>query len=133
MILELYDKENPDLLVGNSCGSFYAQMAAPLIGVPTLLGNPNFKMTGFLKERIGEHEYKSPRADGNQHFTIDESLIAEFSQLEEHQFDCANPYYRDKVWDIFGEQDSLSHFEPTFLAHYNNVYHFPGAHTPTEE
>ena len=133
VIRELCDKENPDLLVGNSCGSFYAQMVAPLIGVPALLGNPHFKMTDFLKERIGEHEYKSPRADGNQHFTIDESLIAEFAQLEEHQFDCTNPYYRDKVWGIFGEQDSLAHFEPTFLAHYNNVYHFPGAHTPTEE
>ena len=133
VIRELCDKEKPDLLVGNSCGSFYAQMVAPLIGVPALLGNPHFKMTEFLKERIGEHEYKSPRADGNQHFTIDNSLIAEFAELEAHQFDCTNPYYMDKVWGIFGEQDSLAHFEPTFLEHYNNAFHFPGAHTPTAD
>ena len=133
VIRELSDKEKPDLLVGNSCGSFYAQMVAPLIGVPALLGNPHFKMTLFLKERIGEHKYKSPRADGNQHFTINESLIAEFAQLEAHQFDWTNPYYKDKVWGIFGEQDSLAHFEPIFLEHYNNAYHFPGAHTPTAD
>ena len=133
VIRELCDKENPDLLVGNSCGSFYAQMVAPLIGIPALLGNPHFKMTDFLKERIGEHEYKSPRADGNQYFTIDESLIAEFAQLEAHQFDCTNLYYKEKVWGVFGEQDSLAHFEPTFLEHYKNAYHFPGAHTPTAD
>ena len=28
-IREICDKEKPDLLVGNSCGSFYAQMLAP--------------------------------------------------------------------------------------------------------
>ncbi len=133
VIRELCDKENPDLLIGNSCGSFYAQIVSPLIGVPALLGNPYFKTTQFLKERIGEHKYKSPRADGNQHFIIDDSLIDEFAELEEHQFDYTNPYYKDKVWGIFGEHDSLAHFEPTFLEHYNNAYHFPGAHTPTAD
>ena len=133
VIRELCDKEKPDLLIGNSCGSFYAQIVAPLIGVPALLGNPHFKLTEFLKAHIGKHEYKSPRADGNQFFTIDESLIADFAELESHQFDCTNPYYKDKVWGIFGERDSLAHFEPTFLEHYNNAYHFPGAHTPTAD
>lgn len=133
VIREICDQEKPDLLVGNSCGSFYAQMVAPIICVPALLGNPHFKMTDFLKERIGEHEYKSPRADSRQHFTIDEALIAEFAKLEALQFDCPNPYYKDKVWGIFGEQDHLAHFEPTFLEHYNNAYHFPGAHTLTAD
>ena len=32
-------------------------------------------MTEFLKERIGEHEYKAPRRDGNQQLVIDEALI----------------------------------------------------------
>ena len=43
-IREICDQEKPDLLVGNSCGSFYAQMVAPIIGVPALLGNPHFKL-----------------------------------------------------------------------------------------
>ena len=132
-IRDICDKEKPDVLVGNSCGSFYAQMIAPVIGVPALLGNPHFKMTEFLKQRIGNHQYKSSRADGKQDFTIDDELIAEFAEMEEHQFDNCNPDFKDKVWGIFGEQDTLAHFEPLFLEHYIHAYHFPGGHTPTAE
>jgi len=115
LIRSIYDKEHPDLLVGNSCGSFYAQMLAPIVGVPSLLGNPHFRMTEFLKQRIGEHEYKSPRKDGNQQFVIDEALIQEFAELEAIQFNYCNPYYKDRVWGLFGEQDTLAHFEPLFF------------------
>lgn len=132
-IREICDREHPDLLVGNSCGSFYAQMLAPIVGIPALIGNPHFQMTKFLKERIGVHEYKSPRKDGHQIFVIDEPLIQEFAELETIQFNYCNPYYKDKVWGLFGEQDTLAHYEPLFLEHYNQSFHFPGAHTPTAD
>ena len=132
-IRELIDSEKPDLLIGNSCGSFYAQMVAPIVGIPALLGNPHFQMTEFLKQRIGEHQYKSPRKDGNQHFVIDEALIEEFAGLESIQFNNCNPDGRDRIWGLFGEKDTLAHFEPMFLEHYNHSFHFPGGHTPTSE
>ena len=103
------------------------------VGIPALLGNPYFMMTEFLKERIGEHEYKAPRRDGNQRLVIDEALIEEFAELEAVQFDHCNPYYKDRVWGLFGEQDTLAHFSPLFLEHYNQAFHFPGGHTPTEQ
>ena len=133
MIREICNTEKPDLLVGNSCGSFYAQMLAPKVGLPALLGNPHFKMTEFLKQRIGEHEYKSPRKDGNQKFVINEALIQEFAELEAIQFYSCTPDYKDKIWGIFGEKDTLAHFEPLFLEHYNHSFHFPGGHTPTAD
>lgn len=130
----LIDKEKPDLLIGNSCGVFLAQMLSPVVGIPALLGNPHFKITNFLRERIGglneqreqsiacsgyaesrekktegQHEYKAPRMDGNQKIVIDESLIHEFGELEATQFHCCNPYYKDRVWGLFGEQDTLAH------------------------
>ena len=132
-IRELIDREKPDLLVGNSCGSFYAQMVAPIVGIPALLGNPHFQMTEFLKQRIGEHQYKSPRKDGKQDFTIHEALIEEFAEMEAIQFNYCNPYYKDRIWGLFGEQDTLAHFEPLFLEHYTHSFHFPGGHTPTAE
>ena len=132
-IRDLIDREKPDALVGNSCGSFYAQMIAPIVGLPALLGNPHFKMTEFLKPRIGAHQYKSPRKDCKQDFIIDEQLIAEFAELEEHQFDNYNPEYKERIWGIFGQQDTLAHFEPLFLHYYCHSYHFPGGHTPTAE
>ena len=109
-IRELIDREKPDLLIGNSCGSFYAQMIAPVVGIPALLGNPHFQMSEFLMQRIGQHEYKSPRKDGKQSFVIDESLVKEFTALEATQFDNCNPQFSDHVWGIFGEQGTLAHF-----------------------
>ena len=52
-IRELIDREKPDVLVGNSCGSFYAQMLAPVVGLPALLGNPHFKMSEVVWQGIG--------------------------------------------------------------------------------
>ena len=132
-IRELINREKPDLLIGNSCGAFYAQMVAPVVGIPALLGNPHFRMTEFLKQRIGEHQYKSPRKDGNQHFVIDETLIEEFAEMEAIQFDSCRPEFKDHIWGLFGEQDTLAHFEPLFLEHYTHSFHFPGAHTPIAE
>lgn len=131
-IRELIDRDKPDLLIGNSCGSFYAQMLAPVAGIPALLGNPHFQMTEFLKPRIGAHQYKSPRKDGNQDFIIDETLIEEFAELEAIQFN-SNPCNKDRIWGLFGEHDTLAHFEPLFLKHYTRSFHFPGGHTPTAE
>ena len=132
-IRELIDRKKPELLIGNSCGAFYAQMIAPVVGIPALLGNPHFQMSEFLKQRIGQHEYKSPRKDGKQSFVIDEALVKEFAALETTQFDNCNPLFRDQVWALFGEQDTLAHFEPLFLEHYNRSFHFPGGHTPTAD
>ena len=156
LIRDICNKAKPDVLVGNSCGAFYAQIISPIVGIPALLGNPHFKMSDFLRERIGSHQYKSPRADGKQDFTIDEQLISEFEELEKHQFDSCNQrnlehnqasmheqvtaeednaviYNKDRVWGLFGEEDTLAHFEPLFLKYYRHSFHFPGAHTPTAE
>ena len=132
-IREMIEREKPDALVGNSCGSFYAQMLAPLSGLPALLGNPYFRMTEFLEPRMGGHQYKSPRMDGKQDFVIDEQLIAEFAEMEAHQFDNCTPESRNRIWGIFGDNDTLAHFEPLFLEHYDTIFHFPGAHTPTAD
>lgn len=133
LIRSVIETEKPDLLVGNSCGSFYAQMLASGFRLPALLGNPYFEMSKFLKERIGAHQYKSPRSDGIQNFVIDDMLISEFAKLERNQFDGCTPESKDLVWGLFGEHDALAHYEPLFLEHYSHSYHFPGGHTPTEK
>ncbi len=132
-IHQLCDKEKPDLLVGNSNGSFLVQIIAPVVGIPALLGNPHLEMTEFLKPRIGKHEYKSPRMNGKQDFVIDEDLIREFEELQKEQFRNVTPYWKDKIWGIFGEQDTLAHYKFLFMKYYTNAFSFPGGHTPTAE
>ena len=132
-IRTLCENEHPDLIVGNSCGSFYGQMISVETYIPALLGNPYFMMTEFLEPRLGEHQYKSSRQDGRQDFLIDQDLISEFRELEQIQFNRCSTEHRDKIWGIFGDNDTLAHFEPMFREHYDKVFHFPGGHTPTAE
>ena len=130
---QLCQQEAPDVLVGNSNGSFLAQIIASENGLPALLGIPFFEMTKFLTERIGPHEYKSPRADGNQHFVIDQPLIDEFAEVQLHQWDHYQSANREHIWGIFGENAHLAHYEPLFLKYYPHSWHFPGGHTPTAD
>ena len=53
--------------------------------------------------------------------------------MEAIQFNSRNPRSKDRIWGLFGERDTLAHFEPLFLEHYARLFHFPGGHTPTAD
>ena len=108
-IEDICKQEKPCVLVGNSNGAFLAQIVASRHELPALLGNPYLEMTCFLIERIGEHEYKSPRADGHQQFVIDQLLIDEFADIQAHQWDDSSQELSDRIWGLFGENDHLWH------------------------
>lgn len=84
-------QEQPDMLVGNSDGAFLAQMLATELQIPALLGNPHLKMSEFVRARIGQNRYKSPRMDGKQDFVIEPSLVVKFAELAQHQWDTGIP------------------------------------------
>lgn len=128
----IIENEKPDILVGNSCGSFYGQMLASQYCIPALLGNPAFDMVSFLQQRLGPRRFKYPRTDGAMDFTVDMQLVREFEKVQSHQFDGYNPMMKDRVWGIFGEKDSVS-FKELFLRYYTTALSFPGAHVPTSE
>lgn len=132
-VRELCKQEHPDMLIGNSNGAFLAQKLATELQIPALLGNPHLKMSEFVAARIGENSYKSPRMDGKQEFVIEPTLVDEFAELEAHQWDNWNPSMRNLSVGLFGEKDTLAHFEPDIREHYKGIYHFPGDHTPTVE
>ena len=56
LIREICDSEKPDILVGNSCGSFYAQMISPIIGVPALLGKEYKDITTHCFSGVNDSE-----------------------------------------------------------------------------
>lgn len=129
MLQDLCSREQFDLIVGSSCGAFYGQQLVRFTGVPAILVSPFFKMTEFLQPRIGWHEYKSPRADGNQRFEITSLLVDEFADMQEHQFDCYDEFNRNRVIGMFGSQDTLAHFRDIFLKYYDTAIDFDGPHT----
>ena len=133
MLLELCDSEAFDIIVGSSCGAFYAQQLVRLTGVPAILINPFFMMSEFLKPRIGIHDYKSPRKDGVQKFEITPELISSFEEMERHQFDCYDEFNRTRVWGMFGSMDKIARFRPLFEKYFQLSYDFDGPHTMTAD
>lgn len=132
-VRDLCKQEHPDILIGNSNGAFLAQMLSTELQIPALLGSPHLKMSEFVSARIGENRYKSPRMDGKQEFVIEPDLVDEFAGLEAHQWDNWNPSMGNLCVGLFGEKDTLAHFETEIREHYDGIYRFPGDHTPTVE
>lgn len=133
LLKDMCDTEDFNLIVGSSCGAFYGQQLVRLTGVPAVLVSPFLRMTEFLEPRIGFHEYKSPRTDGKQSFEVTPELINEFADMEEHQFDCYDEFNRDRVWGMFGSQDTLAHFRDLIVKYYPKTIDFDGPHTMTAD
>lgn len=131
MLQDFCANEQFDLIVGSSCGSFYGQQLVRFTGVPAILASPFLEMTDFLEPRIGIHEYKSPRKDGRQQFEITPELIAEFAEMQKHQFDCYDDFNRNRVWGMFGSRDTLAHFRDKFEQYYSTAINYDGPHTMT--
>ena len=129
LVRDLCVSESPDLIVGSSCGAFYAQQVVRTEGIPALLINPFFLMSEFLEPRIGTHTYKCKREDGNQTLEITPELVEEFKQMEQHQFDLYDDFNRSRVWGLFGTQDHLAHFKTKFSEYYSTTRTFEGGHT----
>ena len=133
MLLNLCDSLQPDLIVGSSYGAFLGQQLIKIFGAPALLCSPMFLMTDFLKTRIGWHNFKSPRADGVKSYEITPELIEAYRRMEEHQFDCYDEYYRDKVIGFYGSQDTLAKTREEFSQYYDTIIDYEGPHTMTPD
>ena len=132
LVGKLCQEHRPQIIVGSSCGAFYAQMyACPQRKV--ILVNPFFRMSEFLAPRIGLRQYKSPRADGKLEFEITPNLIEHFKAIEERQFVSYTPENKPFVYGLFGKQDTLAHFRSIYDSLYTNAYEFDGGHTMTAE
>lgn len=129
LVRHLCTTERLDLIVGSSCGAFYAQQVVRTEGIPALLINPFFLMSEFLVPRVGTHAYKCKRVDGNQKLEITPELIEEYRQMELHQFDLYDDFNKDRVWGLFGTQDHLAHFHTMFSEYYTIARKFDGGHT----
>ena len=77
---------------------------------------------------VGTFDFFKPRLDGQKSFVITEDIIKHFADMEKHQFDEVTPVEQNKVWGLFGSNDTLVNCEEEFLQHYRNIIHFSGGH-----
>ena len=123
---ELCEKEQPNVVVGTSMGGMYAQQ---MFGFNRICVNPAFFMSKTSKVlKVGTFEFFKPRLDGQKEFTITEEIIEHFAEMEAHQFDGIIPAETERVWGMFGCNDTQVNCEESFLQYYHNVIHFSGGH-----
>ncbi len=132
LVRNICEEQNPEIVVGSSCGAFYAQMLADGQR-QIILVNPFFTMSEFLEPRIGKRSYKSRRLDGRQEFEVTEDLIGHFKEMESRQFDKYDPANKPSVYGLFGTKDDLAHFRSTYDRYYANAREFDGHHTMTRQ
>ena len=133
MLLDLCDESQPDVIVGSSYGAFLGQQMVKIVGVPAILCSPMFQMADFLETRVGWHDFKSQRKDDKKSYEITPQLITAYREMEVHQFDCYDEFYRERVWGFYGTQDTLAKTRDEFLSYYSKVYDYDGPHTMTPE
>ena len=56
-----------------------------VVGIPALLGNPHFKMTEFLKQRVGDH---TPTEEGHKYQTLPQKKRIIFGDFREKPYLC---------------------------------------------
>ena len=78
--------------------------------------------------KVGTFEFFKPRLDGQKEFTITEEIIVHFAEMEARQFDGVTPSDSERVWGMFGINDTQVNCEEAFLQHYHNIIHFSGGH-----
>ena len=119
--------ENPDLIIGTSMGGMYAEM---LKGYDRILVNPALKMADSMKEHnmMGTQHFQNPRMDGMQDFFVDKALVKEYREMTERCFSGIDDDEQQRVWGLFGDEDTTVHTYDLFREHYRQAVRFHGEH-----
>ena len=128
MLLDLCRREQPDLIIGTSMGGMYAEM---LRGYDRILINPALRMGDTMKEHglTGTQHFYSQRTDGVQEFIVTKSLVKEYRDITERCFEgCEDPEEQQRVWGLFGDEDTTVDTRDLFRSHYAKAIRFHGEH-----
>lgn len=120
-------EEKPSLIVGTSMGGMYTEM---LYGFDRICINPAFGIADTMQSHglTGKQQFFSPRQDGVQEFYVDKSLVKEYRQICEGNFQGINDEEQQRVFGLFGDQDPLVHTYNSFCEHYSQAISFHGKH-----
>lgn len=129
LLLELAEREQPDVIVGTSMGGMYAQQ---MRGHLRICVNPSFRISTMSKVvHTGVHKWLNGRRDNEKEFRVTADTIKHFNQMERRQFDGITPADRELCYGLFGIHDE--YVNPvnaynTFAKYYPHAQRFDGGH-----
>lgn len=127
LLRETCESEQPDLIIGTSMGGMYAEM---LYGYDRILVNPALRMGDTMKEHgmIGAQHFSNPRQDGVQDFIVTKALVKEYKEMTEQCFAGVSDEEQQRVWGLFGDEDTTVNTYDLFREHYTQAARFHGEH-----
>jgi predicted esterase YcpF (UPF0227 family) len=127
LLQDLCRKEQPQLIIGTSMGGMYTEM---LYGYDRILVNPALQMGDTMKEHgmIGAQHFSNPRQDGVQDFMVTKALVKAYKEMTEQCFAGVKPEEQNRVWGLFGDEDTTVNTYDLFREHYHQAVRFHGEH-----
>ena len=132
LLKETCEREHPDLIIGTSMGGMYAEM---LYGYDRILVNPALEMGETMKEHgmIGAQHFSNPRADGQQDFMVTKTLVKAYKEITQLCFNGLNDEEQQRVFGLFGDEDTTVNTFDLFHEHYKQAISFHGEHRMNDQ
>ena len=132
LLRDICEKEKPDLIIGTSMGGMYAEM---LYGFDRILVNPALQMGDTMKEHgmIGAQHFSNPRQDGVQDFMVTKALVKAYKEMTEQCFAGVKPEEQNRVWGLFGDEDTTVNTIGLYSEHYTKAIRFHGEHRMNDQ
>ncbi len=143
LLYKLCAEEQPDLIIGTSMGGMYTEQ---LYGYDRICVNPAMQMAETMKEHnmMGTQTFQNPRQDGVQEFYVDKALVKEYKGVTERAL-TPHPLQgnqelapealaafisqeRQRVFGLFGDEDTTVNTYDLFHDFYPLSSHFHGEH-----
>ena len=132
LLKETCECEHPDLIIGTSMGGMYAEM---LYGYDRILVNPALEMGETMKEHgmIGAQHFSNPRVDGQQDFMVTKTLVKAYKEVTQLCFNGVNDEEQQRVFGLFGDEDTTVNTFDLFHEHYRQAICFHGEHRMNDQ
>jgi len=127
LLRRVCETEHPDLIIGTSMGGMYAEQ---LYGYDRICVNPAMEMGETMRSHgmTGTQQFQNPRQDGVQEFYVDKALVKEYKEQSEQRFSAVDDEERQRVYGLFGDEDTTVDTFGMFSMHYPQAFHFHGEH-----
>jgi len=127
LLHDICRQEQPDLIIGTSMGGMYAEQ---LRGYDRICVNPALEMGDTMRSHgmTGTQQFQNPRLDSVQEFYVDKALIKEYKDQSEYRFKDLDDEDRQRVYGLFGDEDTTVDTYGMFREHYPQALHFHGEH-----
>ena len=126
---DLCQKEQPDLIIGTSMGGMFTEQ---LSGFDRICVNPALHLEETIRKNmgLGKMEFQNPRTDGQTWFMITKCFLDAFRVVTAQRLKTNDG---DRVWGLFGREDTLVDCYDEFHAHYRQAIRFNGEHALNEK